>query len=101
MSKDSWANRDEEMRCGTCIYFMKKGSSRVGRCRRHAPTMQGYPVVFVDELGCGDHKLSEKAYEKKLSPIFKVPECLQHKYTDPACMPKMCTSADVPKGQGV
>ena len=64
MNKDPWANRDEGMRCGTCIYFMKKGFSIVGRCRRHASTMQGYPVVFVDELGCGDHKLSEKLCEK-------------------------------------
>jgi hypothetical protein len=30
----------------------------VGRCRRHAPTMNGYPVVFEDDW-CGDHKLDE------------------------------------------
>lgn len=28
-----------------------------GRCRRHAPTMGGYPVVFPDDW-CGDHKLA-------------------------------------------
>ena len=33
-------------------------ASRVGRCRRHAPTMNGYPVVFVQDW-CGDHKLNE------------------------------------------
>jgi hypothetical protein len=32
----------------------------LGRCRRHAPTMSGYPVVFVNDW-CGDHKLSEEA----------------------------------------
>lgn len=32
----------------------------VGRCRRHAPTMNGYPVVFVNDW-CGDHKLNEEA----------------------------------------
>lgn len=30
----------------------------VGRCRRHAPTMNGYPVVFEDDW-CGDHRLDE------------------------------------------
>jgi len=32
----------------------------VGRCRRHAPSMNGYPVVFPDDW-CGDHKLNEAA----------------------------------------
>jgi hypothetical protein len=32
----------------------------IGRCRRHAPTMTGYPVVFVNDW-CGDHKLNENA----------------------------------------
>ena len=31
----------------------------IGRCRRHAPTMNGYPVVFVNDW-CGDHKLDEE-----------------------------------------
>jgi hypothetical protein len=30
----------------------------VGRCRRHAPTMSGYPTVFHNDW-CGDHKLDE------------------------------------------
>lgn len=30
----------------------------VGRCRRHAPTMNGYPVVYETDW-CGDHKLDE------------------------------------------
>jgi hypothetical protein len=33
-------------------------SSKVGRCRRHAPTMSGWPVMFVGDW-CGDHKLDE------------------------------------------
>lgn len=32
----------------------------IGRCRRHAPTMNGYPVVFASDW-CGDHKLDENA----------------------------------------
>lgn len=31
---------------------------RIGRCRRYAPTMNGYPVVFTHDW-CGDHKLDE------------------------------------------
>jgi hypothetical protein len=32
--------------------------SPLGRCRRHAPTMGGYPAVFVSDW-CGDHRLDE------------------------------------------
>jgi hypothetical protein len=30
----------------------------LGRCRRRAPTMSGYPAVFETDW-CGDHKLDE------------------------------------------
>lgn len=30
----------------------------VGRCRRHAPTLGGWPVVFSTDW-CGDHKIDE------------------------------------------
>lgn len=55
---DPWAHRSEGMRCSTCMWFVQKGNGNVGRCRRHAPTMSGYPVVFVHDW-CGDHKLDE------------------------------------------
>jgi hypothetical protein len=32
--------------------------SPVGRCRRHAPSMSGWPVMFTADW-CGDHKLDE------------------------------------------
>ena len=63
---DPWAHRSSGMRCRTCMWFVEKAShpshlnTRVGRCRRHAPTMTGYPVVFSDDW-CGDHKLNEGA----------------------------------------
>ena len=65
MSKDNWSDRKNGMICDTCIFFVikqtelepgKKGY--VGRCRRHAPTMNGFPVVFQSDW-CGDHKLNE------------------------------------------
>jgi len=62
--KDPWKNRSAGIRCQTCIWFVLKelttatGKSSVGRCRRHAPTMGGYPVVFMTDW-CGDHRLDE------------------------------------------
>lgn len=64
--KDPWAHRSQGMRCATCMWFVAKASKfnlvglrgRLGRCRRHAPTMNGYPVVFELDW-CGDHKLDE------------------------------------------
>ena len=56
-SKDLWQHRSVGMRCETCMWFVKKKGS-VGRCRRHAPTMNGYPVVYKYDW-CGDHKLDE------------------------------------------
>ena len=80
MSQDPWKHRSEGMRCKTCMFFVPKvavpkvafkepnnpspeyvvqeGFYHLGRCRRHAPTMNGCPVVFVNDW-CGDHKLDE------------------------------------------
>ena len=62
MSNDPWKHRSKFMTCATCMWFViKEGSSKsTGRCRRHAPTMNGYPVVFTTDW-CGDHKLDENA----------------------------------------
>jgi len=61
--QDPWKHRSMSMRCGTCMFFVPKVSDvprnvALGRCRRHAPTMSGYPVVFSHDW-CGDHKLDE------------------------------------------
>jgi hypothetical protein len=78
---DNWKNRSEGMRCKTCMWFVPKKANIIpayreqmtalewvenqkgrsfdlGRCRRHAPTMSGWPVMFVNDW-CGDHKLDE------------------------------------------
>lgn len=67
-SADPWAGRSKGMRCRTCIWFVAKSVAGlvapkeeapvVGRCRRHAPSMGGYPVVFQTDW-CGDHRLDE------------------------------------------
>lgn len=55
---DPWAGRDIGMKCHSCMYASRK-SELVGRCRRHAPTMSGYPVIYIHADWCGDHKLNE------------------------------------------
>ena len=66
---DPWKNRSTGMQCRTCMSFVVKEAPirelaeaettlYLGRCRRHAPTMQGYPAVFPTDW-CGDHKIDE------------------------------------------
>lgn len=64
--QDPWIHRSEGMRCKTCIWFVPKQAENklgydLGRCRRHAPTMNGYPVVFVNDW-CGDHRIDENKF---------------------------------------
>jgi len=72
MSNDPWKHRSKGLLCKTCWMFVKKEVSAersagktadlergdIGRCRKHAPTMNGYPVVFETDW-CGDHKIDE------------------------------------------
>jgi len=64
--EDNWKHRSKEMLCGTCMSFVEKITTApqreghfIGRCRRNAPTMKGWPVVFSDDW-CGEHKIDEK-----------------------------------------
>jgi hypothetical protein len=62
---DPWKHRSEGMRCSTCMWSVMKTDPDKpddmalgkGRCRRHSPTMNGYPVIFHNDW-CGDHKLA-------------------------------------------
>jgi len=69
--KEPWSYRSNGLKCNTCIWYVEKIKERIGsadsdvnplktigRCRRHAPTMNGYPVVYMNDW-CGDHKLDE------------------------------------------
>lgn len=66
MSNDPWKHRSNGMKCQTCMWYaqketivaLKEDQIKIGRCRRHAPTMNGYPVVYPLDW-CGDHKLDE------------------------------------------
>lgn len=63
---DNWMHRSKGMRCESCMWFVGKSTDQpttsmrgyVGRCRRHAPTMNGWPVMFSSDW-CGDHKIDE------------------------------------------
>jgi hypothetical protein len=66
---DNWKHRSAGMTCRTCVFFVEKLKSNpapgvvadgklFGRCRKHAPTLNGWPAVFSTDW-CGDHKLDE------------------------------------------
>lgn len=57
---DPWIHRSVRMRCRTCMFYVLKEPSReLGRCRRHAPTVDGFPMVYTNDW-CGDHELHER-----------------------------------------
>jgi len=62
VKEDHWKHRTKGMSCARCMWFVEKisdkGNTGLGRCRKHAPTMGGYPAVFLNDW-CGDHKLDE------------------------------------------
>lgn len=58
--KDNWKNRKSGMICDTCVFFVPKApKKKFGRCRRHAPTLSGWPAMYATDW-CGDHKLDEE-----------------------------------------
>lgn len=57
-NKDPWRHRAEFMRCVTCMWYVPKDPDTIGRCRKKAPTLDGYPAVFPTDW-CGDHKIDE------------------------------------------
>lgn len=64
MSDDNWSDRKSGMICETCMFYTP------GRCRKRAPTLNGWPAVWADDW-CGDHKLDK---EKLVSEIQNEPD---------------------------
>jgi len=54
-TKDNWDHSNDNMRCATCLWSHRKTDGTL-RCRAHAPTTKGFPVMFNDDW-CGEHKL--------------------------------------------
>lgn len=52
------------MTCQTCMWYAPKksadGNVYIGRCRKNAPEISGYPAVFPGDW-CGQHKLDENS----------------------------------------
>jgi len=63
--KDRW-DQITGYNCGTCRYLSPKKDDK-GRCRRHAPTMSGYPVVYINNDWCGDHKIGTNPHKGRNS----------------------------------
>jgi len=57
-SEDNWIHRSDNMKCQTCMWYVGKGSGKIGRCRFGAPTIKGWPAMFPTDW-CGQHKLDE------------------------------------------
>lgn len=55
-AKDNWTQKDEGMLCMTCMWYVQKGLTILGRCRKNAPTLSGFPAVFATDW-CGQHKI--------------------------------------------
>ncbi len=51
---DRW-DRSTGFCCESCYVYAPKDAEK-GRCRRYAPNMAGYPVVYIDDW-CGEHKI--------------------------------------------
>jgi len=59
---DRW-DRKTDFGCNSCMFYVPKKEHSTsgnlaageGRCRRYAPSMKGYPVVYFDDW-CGEHK---------------------------------------------
>jgi hypothetical protein len=74
MREDNWMHKAACMRCFTCTFFVPKARNSpsllddpiLGRCRKHAPTLNGWPAVFENDW-CGDHKLDENKLDAHLA----------------------------------
>ena len=55
-NNNAWINKSTGMLCDTCMFYAPKGIVN-GRCRKHAPALDGWPVVSTTDW-CGDHKLT-------------------------------------------
>ena len=72
---DNWKHRSIGMKCSSCMWYVAKRimadvdinetgtaavskEGRLGRCRRHAPSANGFVPVF-DTDWCGDHRMDE------------------------------------------
>lgn len=70
MSVDRWDEKTNFC-CRNCRFYSPKAND-LGRCRRNAPTMGGFPVVFAEDDWCGEHKLGTNPHKERLDEAAKV-----------------------------
>ena len=58
--------------CKNCRWFLRKQDTPVGRCRKYASIMDGFPGVMEDDW-CGDFRLEHR--EAKDTSIKKCTTC--------------------------
>lgn len=72
---DKW-DRKTNFNCYSCMYCVPKGELKkdqkydidaIGRCRRNAPTMKGYPVLELFHDWCGEHKIGSNPVRDKIN----------------------------------
>ena len=73
MNKDNWEHKSIGMRCSTCMWYVSY------RCRKNAPTMNGYPAVYPTDF-CGNHKLDKHtmAVQEKEQEMAKERESMRN-----------------------
>ena len=49
------ADAVERPKCGTCRYWSVFSGERVGRCKRHVPSVKVEPAITEDTNWCGEH----------------------------------------------
>jgi len=58
-----------DKRCNTCKWYGEKGVRKIltiaGRCRKRAPTIEGFPIVVGADIACGDWKEDYLKEEEK------------------------------------
>ena len=62
-------DRKTSFNCDSCMFFAPKNPGPRGRCRRHAPTRMGYPVVDAHNDWCGEHKINPNLVRDGIKPL--------------------------------
>ena len=62
MADDNWGgHRSPTFACATCMWFKRRGNTKLGRCRALPPGNSGrpgWPAVFKDDW-CAFHKMED------------------------------------------
>ena len=87
---DKW-DRKTNFNCESCMFYVPKRDAAIGGvvfdtsegcCRRNAPTMKGYPVVYSSDW-CGEHKIGSNPVRDGKKLRF----CPKHAHiVDPNCV---------------